>query len=689
MSEQNEDIKTPVADIVFSFNNSDLILTLRDRGAAIAANDFDTMRKKEAEIDKMMENDFQKLTIPTSAFITFEKDDSAVYADMVENSNMKLLGQEFKFDRCSEPTDIIWENRHFSPTQYKMRELAAFILIGVLLAGSAAFIYWVSAFSAEMAAVFPPADCEQLAQAYGGYSSMQEYAVSDYDFVQANPGKQSSGCLQCFCINEKKNNADYLTEDYDQANGDKICEWFEGEVFSVYLWTSALSYLLIGINYILRTICIMVIDCIRYSTETERLSKTTTVTFITQYFNSAFLLLMVNADLSEQPISFGLTTGQLPDFNSAWFRSVGDIIVAAMVFNVYYPIIEVIMYWALRVLFRCLDRGCTFSGRTKSTSIQSYISIQQGPIYFMHFKYSSILTIAYITFMYGVGMPVLFPIALLSFLVLYVVEKMMLFYGYVMPPMYDERLSNDVLTKLQFAPLLYLIFGYWMVSNEQLLSNDNLQPVATAMDTYICDHTMGDVFSSDGWSGIKWPLMVTFIIANLIWYFGECLVRQLYECFPNLKIGDVEINEEIDNYWASLDDEDRAWSRAEESYARERLAMPLLLDDQYEQLTTVEKTSGKTLQGTHSFDILANPLYLDDFQYVECSQGADRPNMIIDDDTNEGNDDAQSDLVRVALNLAYLNQGAAKTFEFNKDWLTKKMKENAAAAAADKGNSLN
>lgn len=42
--------------------------------------------------------------------------------------------------------------------------------------------------------------------------------------------------------------------------------------------------------------------------------------------------------------------------------------------------------------------------------------------------------------------------------------------------------------------------------------------------------------------------------------------------------------------------------------------MPLLLDDQYEQLNTVEKTSsGKTLQGTHSFDILANPLYLDDF----------------------------------------------------------------------------
>jgi len=157
---------------------------------------------------------------------------------------------------------------------------------------------------------------------------------------------------------------------------------------------------------------------------------------------------MVNANLSEQPFSLGLTSGSLPDFNSGWFRSVGDIIVAAMIFNVYYPLIEVIGYWALRVLFRCLDRGCKFNGTTKSTSIQGYLSVYQGPIYFMHYKYSSILTIVYITFMYGFGMPILFPIAMASFLVLYFVEKIMLFYGYVMPPMYDERLSNDVLTKL-------------------------------------------------------------------------------------------------------------------------------------------------------------------------------------------------------------------------------------------------
>lgn len=139
-----------------------------------------------------------------------------------------------------------------------------------------------------------------------------------------------------------------MTLSYGQADGEAVCGYYADTVASVYLWTSALSYLLIGINYILRTVCIMLVDWIGFATETGRLSKTTTITFLVQYFNSAFLLLMVNANLSEQPITFWLTTGPIPDFNGAWFRSVGDIIVAAMIFNVYYPMLEFIMFWCLR-----------------------------------------------------------------------------------------------------------------------------------------------------------------------------------------------------------------------------------------------------------------------------------------------------------------------------------------------------
>lgn len=56
---------------------------------------------------------------------------------------------------------------------------------------------------------------------------------------------------------------------------------------------------------------------------------------------------------------------------------------------------------------------------------------------------------------------------------------------------------------------------------------------------------------------------------------------------------------------------------------------------------------------------------MDDFQYVPADEGEDRNDMIIDDDDNEGNDAAQSDLVRVALNLAFMPESKAKVFKFS------------------------
>jgi len=41
--------------------------------------------------------------------------------------------------------------------------------------------------------------------------------------------------------------------------------------------------------------------------------------------------------------------------------------------------------------------------------------------------------------------------------------------------------------------------------------------------------------------------------------------------------------------------------------------------------------------------------------------------MIIDDDDDEGNDNAQSDLVRLSLNLAFMREDEARNFKFDKN----------------------
>jgi len=58
--------------------------------------------------------------------------------------------------------------------------------------------------------------------------------------------------------------------------------------------------------------------------------------------------------------------------------------------------------------------------------------------------------------------------------------------------------------------------------------------------------------------------------------------------FPNLRIGDLEIDEDIENYWVSLDSKDRNWAVEEDRYATEKLKMQILTDNQKYSLLSSE-----------------------------------------------------------------------------------------------------
>lgn len=67
----------------------------------------------------MLKENYEELTTPTGAFITFEEDKGAEIAlDHKKKSEEEidlLPGQKFgKFSRAPEPTDIIWENRYLN-----------------------------------------------------------------------------------------------------------------------------------------------------------------------------------------------------------------------------------------------------------------------------------------------------------------------------------------------------------------------------------------------------------------------------------------------------------------------------------------------------------------------------------------------------------------------------------------------
>lgn len=425
------------------------------------------MREKEKEIQGLFDSaeEFREITRPTAAFITFEEEDAKLLAMSNNKRDKKFYGKNLEFLDASEPTDIIWENRYLTRKAIFWREICAWIVIAILMSGSFVIVYYVSGLSAKIARVFPTVDCDTLLANYG--SEIDEFALADYNFIEDHPGMQSSGCLQCFC--QHSNEDPTITYPEGDADGIAICEQYNNKMMEVLIWTESIAYILVGLNYVLRTACIMLVQWIGYHTETMKLERTSTVTFLVTFFNTAFLLLLINCNWSEQFFSFGLINGDMADFNGQWFKTVGALIIYTMAFNSVYPVLEACGYWGMRIGFRILDGGCGCGKdrkySTKSTSIQQYINVYAGPIYFMHFKYSAIENICFVTFMYGFGMPTLFPIAALSFIILYLTERSMLFYAYQLPPMYDHRLSESVLNKLAFAPVMFLFFGYWMVSS--------------------------------------------------------------------------------------------------------------------------------------------------------------------------------------------------------------------------------
>ena len=56
-------------------------------------------------------------------------------------------------------------------------------------------------------------------------------------------------------------------------------------------------------------------------------------------------------------------------------------------------------------------------------SVQAYVELYSGPDFKAHFRYAALLNQIYVTFAYGLTIPILFPICLLSIFNSYVVEK--------------------------------------------------------------------------------------------------------------------------------------------------------------------------------------------------------------------------------------------------------------------------
>lgn len=181
---------------------------------------------------------------------------------------------------------------------------------------------------------------------------------------------------------------------------------------------------------------------------------------------------MTNANTADAGLGFLPFKGKYPDLNFEWYNDIGASFVITMMTAAVFPIIEFCIAFSMKKAFIFLDRSFSCdASKTKKNTIQAYINLYSGPEYMMHFKYSGLMNILFVTFMYGLAIPLLFPIALLAYTVLYTCERLTITYFFRKPPMFDEKLNESAISKMKWAPIFMMFFGYWCMTNVQLFTN--------------------------------------------------------------------------------------------------------------------------------------------------------------------------------------------------------------------------
>ena len=195
---------------------------------------------------------------------------------------------------------------------------------------------------------------------------------------------------------------------------------------------NAIKGTIVGINYALKSAIKRLIKWIGYDTHSKRMTRVTNALFFATFFNTGFMLALTNANFSE--VSDLLAHdfhGTYYDYSPRWFATIGSTLVGTMfILGLFIPCYEayylITYYWLGQIKdsgWRCCQKKSDRRYHTKTSQIYQYLELHMGPEHKVDEKFAVILNVTFVTMTYGVGLPILFPIATLTLFILYATER--------------------------------------------------------------------------------------------------------------------------------------------------------------------------------------------------------------------------------------------------------------------------
>ena len=313
------------------------------------------------------------------------------------------------------------------------------------------------------------------------------------------------------------------------------------------------------LNTVLKIVNVKFINDIGFDKHSQVIAYMVVGVFVSQFVNTGLMLTIASADLGFSPLRFFPINNLYSDFSRDWYLDVGKQVVMTMGINSFMPYVGFCAAWAGLYVKRRLDQK---AGRatTKST-IQNYVMLYSGPDVLLQIQYSVLLNMVFVTFTYGLVLPILFPIALVGLINMYICERLQFAYFYKKPPMMGNELNDIGLSVLQLAPLMMMVFGYWQIGNRQQFFNA-MPTITHKNEVYDPGHALIDY--TEGWNFTAMFLifLVIFACFNIYGKFLQSIGRCL-GLFKEVKVDGelvvdddwewrLDIDEELGQYWECL-----------------------------------------------------------------------------------------------------------------------------------------
>ena len=151
------------------------------------------------------------------------------------------------------------------------------------------------------------------------------------------------------------------------------------------------------------------------------------------------------------------------------------------------------------------------------------------------------------------------------------------------------------------------------------------------------------------------PLVVIIAIRR---GFYRLMVKWGYTLSKN----QINVDENLPNFFEAVKLSDADWMVFENRNLRQNYGFNFIPETVEEQLDDWQLAK-KPIQGVAWYNILANPIYARQFNFIEVNVPS-REDLIVDGDDNEENDCEQSDMVQVLLNIAFAPRDVVKSYTF-------------------------